>query len=62
MAKGDLAATRASLAPLVARWEPDEEGPFMLSTLLPMAAVEVASALGDTDGAAHWSAELAALG
>ena len=53
---------RAALAPLVDRWERDEEGPFALSALLPMAAVEVGDALGDADEAARWSTELAALG
>jgi DNA-binding CsgD family transcriptional regulator len=62
LAEGDLAGARRSLAPLIARWEAAEEGPFMLSALLPMAAVEVASALGDTQASAHWWAELAALG
>jgi ATP/maltotriose-dependent transcriptional regulator MalT len=62
LAGGDAAAADAALAPLVDRWVRDEEGPFMLSALLPMAAAEIACALGDPDGAERWSAELAALG
>ena len=62
LAGGEAARARASLAPLIGRWEREEEGPFMLSALLPMAAAEVASALGDADEAARWSAELTALG
>ncbi len=62
LAQDDPGGARAALAPLVDRWERAEEGPFALSALLPMAAVEVADALGDADEAARWSAELAALG
>jgi ATP/maltotriose-dependent transcriptional regulator MalT len=62
LTEGEPARAHASLAPLIDRWEPDDEGPFMLSALLPMAAAEVASVLGDAEGAARWSAELAALG
>ena len=59
---GEPARAHASLAPLIDRWERGEEGPFVLSALLPMALVEVADALGDADEAARWSAELTALG
>src|SRR5262249_6618148 len=62
MIEGDLAPARAALMPLFERWEREEEGPFALSALLPMAAVEVAGAAGDANEAARWSGELEALG
>jgi DNA-binding CsgD family transcriptional regulator len=62
LSTGDLAGAVAALEPVIELWDRDEEGPFALSALLPMAGVEVASALGDLDEAARWSAELAALG
>ena len=62
VSSGDPAGAAEALAPVVALWDREEEGPFALSALLPMAGVEVASALCDADGAARWCAELAALG
>ncbi|HMN99908.1 MAG TPA: AAA family ATPase [Miltoncostaeaceae bacterium] len=55
-------AAADALAPVLAAWNSAEEGPYALSALLPMACAEVASALGDGDGAAGWGSELASLG
>ncbi len=60
VSSGDPAGAAEALAPVVALWDREEEGPFALSALLPMAGVEVASALGDAEEAARWCAELAA--
>lgn len=62
VAEGGPVTAAAALAPMISLWDRDEEGPFMLSALLPMAGVEVATALGDAEGADRWSGELASLG
>jgi ATP/maltotriose-dependent transcriptional regulator MalT len=62
VADGELVAARGSLAPLVAGWHVDDEGPFMHSALLPLVLVELACAIGDSGEALHWSNELSTLG
>jgi DNA-binding CsgD family transcriptional regulator/tetratricopeptide (TPR) repeat protein len=61
MARDEPAEATAVLAPVLELWDRDEEGPFLLSALLPMASAEAASANGDATGAARWSDELASL-
>ncbi len=62
LAERELAAARNSVAPLVAGWHRDDEGPFMHSALLPMVLVELACADGEVGAALHWSNELSTLG
>ena len=62
LGEGELAAARNSVAPLVAGWHRDDEGPFMHSALLPIVLVELACADGDVGAVLHWSNELSTLG